>query len=157
MYKKKTKSKKTRFNFFNMNFTETTTLTITTNSFIVTSQQLSNVLNETAFNYWNDRVSEQITERKLANALIASVSPFLVTLILLLVGLTITSKLFHLKNKLRRAHADKLILYSDNEGAFKKISVIDEMKRRKIHANYMANHHQQQIHNPNPNDFHLPG
>ena len=123
----------------------------------ITSSSQQNETIENAFHYWNNIVEGQITEKKLINAWIASIGPFLFTLILLLAGLTIASKLFHLKRKLRRKQADKLILYSENEGRFQKISVVDEMKRRMIRANLLVNQHQHQIIKPNPNDFNLPG
>ncbi len=127
----------------------------TTYSIISTSHQDETI--EAAFLYWNDKVDGKMTEGKMVRAWFSSVGPFLMTLILLLAGLTIASKLFHLKRKLKRKQADKLILYSENEGRFQKISVVDEMKRRMIRTNCIVNYHQHQIIKPIPDDFNLPG
>ena len=87
-----------------------------------------------------------------------SVAPFLLTLIVTLIGMSLLSSLFNLKRRFKQQKKDEktLILYSesgDSGGFCHKISVIDEMKRRKpfIHSHYPH------YHKPNPTDFKLPG
>lgn len=110
------------------------------------------------FKYWDNILEKRVNDDKFFLALFTSVAPFLLTLIVTLIGMSLLSSLFNLKRRFKQQKKDEktLILYSesgDSGGFCHKISVIDEMKRRKpfIHSHYPH------YHKPNPTDFKLPG
>jgi len=128
--------------------------------FRLISSNLIEINNESAIAYWDNIVNERITDQKMCFALIVSVCPFLVSLVMLLIGLAITSHLFNLRRKYKRRteKANKTLIFVSDKNGYK-ISVVDEMKRNRRHSSIVPNqiHPFHYHHKLNATDFNLPG